>query len=60
LDMSTGAKHTELVICSSGTSVTRDVVFDGSTQWSWIGGEDGGEDLIGDNDNMFIVQYIVL
>jgi hypothetical protein len=38
-------------------TVTRDVVFDESAQWSWTGGEDGGE-LVG--DNMFNVQYRVL
>jgi hypothetical protein len=43
---------------SRRVTITRDMVFCESTQWSWTGGEDGSRELIG--DNMFNVQDRVL
>jgi hypothetical protein len=39
-------------------TITRDVVFDKSTQWDWSGGEEGSSDNSGGYDT-FTVQYLV-
>jgi hypothetical protein len=41
-------------------TITRDVVFDKSGQWSWSGGDEGSGDDHDNHNDMFTVQYEVL
>jgi hypothetical protein len=41
-------------------TITRDVVFDESTEWIWNGGDGGGGDCSDNLDDTFMVQYHVL